>query len=235
MGDFVTDRRTMIGAGALLAGAGAMVAPSTATAQSGAGAWQPQREALDNWLDNPVHKHRMVFDTASADQAQASLGYANNCYFASDLGYGLKPQELGMVLILRHGSTVFGYNDAMWKKYGRHFVDQLQLKGNDAVRGNSVNPMFRQPDDTPPPPKGYEKFSDVSLSDFGARGAMFAICGLATKGIAGGLAGKTKGDADAIEKELKANLIPGGHIVAAGILAVNRAQERGYTLALIAD
>jgi hypothetical protein len=30
--------------------------------------------------------------------------------------------------------------------------------------------------------------------------------------------------------ELSANLIPNGHLVAAGVVAVNRAQEYGYTL-----
>jgi intracellular sulfur oxidation DsrE/DsrF family protein len=33
---------------------------------------------------------------------------------------------------------------------------------------------------------------------------------------------------------VKANLIPGARIVPAGIIAVNRAQERGYTAASVA-
>ena len=38
------------------------------------------------------------------------------------------------------------------------------------------------------------------------------------------------GDADAIYKDFTANLIPNSHIVPAGVVAVNRAQERAYTL-----
>jgi hypothetical protein len=34
--------------------------------------------------------------------------------------------------------------------------------------------------------------------------------------------------------ELTANLVGNAHLVAAGIVAVNRAQERGYTLATVA-
>jgi len=39
-----------------------------------------------------------------------------------------------------------------------------------------------------------------------------------------------KGNADAVYKELVANLIPNSHMVAAGVVAVNRAQEYGFTL-----
>jgi hypothetical protein len=43
-----------------------------------------------------------------------------------------------------------------------------------------------------------------------------------------------KAKIDALYKELTANLVPNAHIVPAGIVAVNRAQERGYTLATVA-
>jgi intracellular sulfur oxidation DsrE/DsrF family protein len=38
------------------------------------------------------------------------------------------------------------------------------------------------------------------------------------------------GKRDEIYKELSANLITNGRLVPAGILAVNRAQERGYSI-----
>jgi intracellular sulfur oxidation DsrE/DsrF family protein len=43
------------------------------------------------------------------------------------------------------------------------------------------------------------------------------------------IAQATGGQADSIFKELAANLVPNARIVPAGIVAVNRAQERGYT------
>jgi hypothetical protein len=39
------------------------------------------------------------------------------------------------------------------------------------------------------------------------------------------------GDAEAIYQEMTANLIGNGRFVAAGIIAVNRAPERGYSIA----
>jgi intracellular sulfur oxidation DsrE/DsrF family protein len=38
--------------------------------------------------------------------------------------------------------------------------------------------------------------------------------------------------ADAVFDELKANLVPNAHLVPVGIIAVNRAQERGYSLSV---
>jgi hypothetical protein len=53
---------------------------------------------------------------------------------------------------------------------------------------------------------------------------------MATHFFAGELAKTAGGSAEAIYKELAANTIPNSHMVAAGVVAVNRAQERGYTL-----
>ena len=38
------------------------------------------------------------------------------------------------------------------------------------------------------------------------------------------------GSADEIYKELTSNLIPNAHMVPAGVVAINRSQERGYSL-----
>jgi hypothetical protein len=54
---------------------------------------------------------------------------------------------------------------------------------------------------------------------------------MATRFFAGQLAQATGGNADAVYTEIAVNLVGNAHLVAAGIVAVNRAQERGYTLA----
>ena len=62
------------------------------------------------------------------------------------------------------------------------------------------------------------------------RGTRFAVCDMATHFFAAELANATKGNADVVYKELVANTIPNSHMVAAGVVAVNRAQEYGFTL-----
>ena len=64
-------------------------------------------------------------------------------------------------------------------------------------------------------------------------GVRFAVCSLATRGAANVIAQKTGQSVDAAFKELTDNLIPNGHMVPAGIVAVNRAQERGYTFTYV--
>ena len=66
-----------------------------------------------------------------------------------------------------------------------------------------------------------------------------AACGspcaqLSTRASAGLIAQKTGGKADDIFKELTDHLVPNAHMVPAGIVAVNRAQERGYSFAYVA-
>ena len=61
------------------------------------------------------------------------------------------------------------------------------------------------------------------------KNAQFVICNVATRFFAGAIAERTKGDADAIYSELAANLIPNSHLAAAGVVAVNRTQEYGYS------
>ena len=52
---------------------------------------------------------------------------------------------------------------------------------------------------------------------------------MATRQLADSLAAAAGGNAESVFKELSANLVSNSHLVAAGIVAVNRAQERGYT------
>jgi intracellular sulfur oxidation DsrE/DsrF family protein len=61
-------------------------------------------------------------------------------------------------------------------------------------------------------------------------GVQFAICDLSTHAIAGLIARASGGTAEAVYKEITANLIDRARLVPAGIVAVNRAQERGYSI-----
>jgi hypothetical protein len=56
---------------------------------------------------------------------------------------------------------------------------------------------------------------------------------MATTFFAGTLARATGGSAEAVHAELVANRIGNAHMVSAGIVAVNRAQERGYSFAYV--
>jgi len=52
-------------------------------------------------------------------------------------------------------------------------------------------------------------------------------------GACAAIAESTGGKADDVYKELADHLVQNSHLVPAGIVAVNRAQERGYSLAYV--
>jgi len=70
----------------------------------------------------------------------------------------------------------------------------------------------------------------VTLKSLIERGARFAICDLATNVFAAQIAQDTGATKDSVYKELVASAIPNGHFVAAGVIAVTRAQEYDYSL-----
>jgi hypothetical protein len=233
MAEFLADRRRRIGGGVVLAGAGLAAACSSgAKGQGSAATWEASPEQLGSWLDKPGTRHRMAFDSVSGSGGAEALGYANNFLHVDSAAYGLKPEQTAAVVIFRHMSTPYGYNDAIWAKYGKTFAEKMKLEGDDAKRAATMNPALTNAPGAKPPPKGMEWAAANSISDLAPKGVRFAVCGLAPQGIAGRLAGQT-GDADAVDGDLKANLVPGALIVPSGITIVNRAQEHGYAFAYI--
>ena len=68
-----------------------------------------------------------------------------------------------------------------------------------------------------------------SVAALAKRGVQFMVCGTASRGLAGRIAGPG-GDVEAILAEMGANLIPSARIVPAGVVAVVHAQERRFAL-----
>lgn len=216
-----------LGAGMSVAGvslvAGAPEAAAQGAASGAGGRFQAARHTQDDWMDSLPGKHRFVFDTTTAAGFGAALLYANNFFTANESGYGLKDPDAAVIIIARHFSTPFAYKDAAWTKYGAGLTGVTGL--ND--------PKTKQP----PTINVYNAAGNDGLPSMGntvdalvKRGVHFAVCQMATRFFAGMLAG-TGGNADAVYNELVANIVPNAHMVSAGIVALNRAQERGYTLA----
>src|SRR5258706_10642069 len=105
-----------IGTGLSVLGA-ALIGRTTARAQSADLRFQPARHELDDWYDKIPGKHRFVFDTTSPDGFSWGLTFATNFMEANKTSYGLSDADLAVVVVARHKSTAFGYNDAIWAKY----------------------------------------------------------------------------------------------------------------------
>ena len=217
---------TRLGAG--LTVAGTTMAAGDALAQSPApppSNWQPARHTLDNWMDQLPGKHRFVFDTTTADGLGTSLLYANNFFLASQTGYGLGDAEAAVIIVARHNSTPFAYNDVVWAKYGTLIAARTGLNDPKTKRPPAVN-LFNTT------AEGLTNLG-TTVDSLVKRGVHFAVCQMATWFFAGQLAQATGGNADAVYSEIAANLVGNSHLVPAGIVAVSRAQERRYTFASV--
>lgn len=209
------------------AGAAAAIglgAAGTAQAQSGA-RFQPARHAKDDWLDSLPGKHRLYLDALTAPGAGDALLFTTNYLNANKSAYSLADSDAAVVICMRHFATPYVWNDAIWSKYGEAFTALTKLNDPKTGKAPTINL--------------YQKAEyGMQLNNLGAtvdsviaRGVHFAVCDAATHFIADHIASSTKGNAEAIYKELTASTVANAHYVAAGIVATNRAQERGYSLA----
>lgn len=188
--------------------------------------WEPARHEKDDWLDQASAKHRLLFDTITADGLGEALAFGGNFIRVNKTDYGLESTDLAVVVVLRHRATPFGYNDAIWAKYGTVLAPITPVEDPKTKQAPKVN-IYNTEDYA-----GLLPSRGATLDSLTKQGAQVAVCSVATRGIADIIAGKVGGNGEDINKELITNLAPHARMVPAGIVAVNRAQERGYTLAI---
>lgn len=202
-------------------GAGVFAARPAAAQTAG---FKPRRHAEDAWMDTPTGAHRVVIDSASPAGGGAALLYANNNFVANKSGYGLDVPDITVIVVLRHLSTPFGFSDAIWTRYGAALSEIINFKDPKTNAAPVTNLYSSGGAGMALPNMG------ITIPALVEKGVQFAVCNSATRFMANGVAQRTKGDADVIYKEFTTNLIPNSHLVAAGVVAINRAQEYGYTL-----
>lgn len=213
----------------LLSGLGAvaavMIGTRTARAQAPAPAvFQPARHPQDEWMNALPGRHRTVIDCAAVSAAGTGVFYANNIFTANRNGYQLADSDVAVIVVLRHEATVFAYNDAIWGKYSAPLGKMAGITDPKTSQPPTVNPLSSREFGAVMTSLG------VTAPAIVKRGAHFAICDMATNRIAGVIASAVGSTQPAIYKELAANLLPNGHLVAAGVVAINRAQEFGYSM-----
>jgi intracellular sulfur oxidation DsrE/DsrF family protein len=186
--------------------------------------WEPARHDKDDWLDKQTTKHRLVFDTTTPEGLAEALAFAGNFIRVNQTDYGLQESDLAVVIIVRFHSTPFGYNDAMWAKYGTAMAAQSRFEDPKSKTAPKAN-VFNSADYG-----GLMANRGMTLDALFKQGVQLAVCSVATRAYAGAIATAVGGNADAINSELIANRVSTSRMVPAGIVAVSRAQERGYTL-----
>ena len=173
--------------------------------------FQPARHAQDDWFDQVPGKHRCFFDTATAEELADAISFCNNYMTANKSGYGLEPIDLAIVIGVRHESAPFAFTDALWSKHG--VVLSRRAKFVDPKTSQAVMTNLKA----------------AALNSLAKRGVVISICDLSSHAIAGLIADSINGKADEVYAQMAANRVDNSQFVPAGIVAVNRAQERGYS------
>ena len=200
-----------------LAGAPAVLGFANRSSQTAAAPavvkrFEADRHEQDDWFDKVPGRHRVVFDTWMAGRFSEAIGFSGNYLRANHDGYGLSEKDLAIVIVMRHQTAPFAFNDAMWAKYGKQFSDRMTF----------VDPKTGEVPKT--------NLYATQVSTLVKQGVHIAICNLTTRAYTRILADATGGTADDIYKELTTNTLGNSHFAAAGVVAVTRAQEHGYAL-----
>lgn len=207
-------KQTMKNRRALIAGLGAVAAAGAlgsreAQAQASSDVFAPTLHQEDAWMSAmPGRQHRVVLDVTSPSGLPDVIRFTGNLLAGHKNGWGVEEADLALIVCLRHAATPFGYADPIWAKYGKTIEPQ-------ATMAPSANP--------------YNAGARPELADLAKRGVQFMVCGTASRGLAGRIAGPN-GDVEAVLREMGANLIPSARIVPSGVVAVVHAQERRFAL-----
>jgi intracellular sulfur oxidation DsrE/DsrF family protein len=140
--------------------------------------------------------------------------------------YHVQHPEATAVVGLYGGTTLLGFNDAMWKKYDLGKTLKVMDGTNTPATGNvfyAAPPGATSLSITGAP---LSLPADTSISALQQRGAVFIVCNNAFNLWMGLLGGAKSAD---LRTEFEANMLPGMFLVPAMVVAVNQAQTHGCT------
>lgn len=208
-------KKSMSGRRAIIAGLGTAATAGvlgrvTAEAQTAqfSAPFVPTLHPQDAWMANMRGKHRVVLDITSPTGVPDGIRFAGNILTGNKTGYGVEETDVAVLVCLRHAATAYGYNAAIWAKYGKQLAPD-------------INPT--------PTANPYNTGDRAQLVALARRGVQFMVCATASRGIATRIAGQG-GDVEAVLKEMAADLIPSGRLVVAGVVGVTHAQDHGFSL-----
>jgi len=196
-----------------------------------------QESSADAWIKEVRGSHRCLFDfpqhKSGAPQLHI-LNYLNTYATAYKTGAG----EVGAVGTFygvgTQASIPLAFNDAIWTTYELGVYTGLKdADGKHYTRNvfNRPTPhdlhLLMQAYGTPMIPALADAIPALGIENLQKMGAKFVLCANALGIWCLELEARGKGKAQDIEKELRANVLPGVTIVPAMVIAIEKAQEAG--------
>jgi hypothetical protein len=204
---------------------------------AGTGIAVAQQSSADAWIAEVKGAHRCLFDFPQ-HKGGAPLLHILNYLNTYKEAYKAAPGTAGAVgtfySIGSQSSISLAFNDAMWAKYG--LGDYLGLKdkaGKAYVRNVFYRPtgddagVLIQAFGTPNIPELAGMVPALGIESLQKMGTKFLLCANALGAWCLELQARGKGKAADVEKELRANVLPGVTTVPAMVIAIEKAQAAG--------
>ena len=200
-------RRRFLGSAAtVLAGLGLGI-PAVARADR-----VPSDDSIhDEWMKSLKGKHRQIFHATVA--GDSAMLMANNFLDAYSEAFEAKPGEANAVIGVHGGALSIGFNDAAWAKYS---LGRSSSVTDPATREAAVKNIFARD-------------GRLSVEESQKRGVVFLMCNTALRLRSRALAAERGEPYETVYADLNASRLPGTVLVPALVVALNRAQEAGFT------
>ncbi len=223
-------RRSFIGQ---LFGAAAAASLSMSATRAAAA----EDSGADAWITEVRGSHRCLFDFPQHKNGVPLLHILNylNTYTAA---YKTGTGEVGAVGTFygvgSQASIPLAFNDAIWAKYELGVYTGLKDADGKAYTRNVFNRptpkdlhLLMQAYGSPMIPALADAIPALGIESLQKMGTKFVLCANALGIWCLELEARGKGKAPDIDKELRANLLPGVTIVPAMVIAIESAQEAG--------
>jgi intracellular sulfur oxidation DsrE/DsrF family protein len=193
----------------------------------------------DDWMKEVKGTHRCLFDFPQHKNGIPLLHILNylNTYSAA---YKAGAGQVGAVGTFYgmggQASLPLAFNDATWERYGLgEYMALKDAAGRPYTRNVFYRPtkndlhLLMQAFQSPNIPAFAEAMPGLGIENLQKMGTRFLLCANALGGWCLELEARGKGTAPDIEKELRANLLPGVTIVPAMVIAIEKAQGAGIS------
>ena len=196
-----------------------------------------QEAGADDWIKEVKGTHRCLFDFPQHKNGFPQLHILNylNTYATA---YKASPGQVGAVgtfySVGTQSSIPLAFNDTIWAKYALgEYTGLKDASGKPYTRNVFNRPtaqdlhLLIQAMGTPNIPALSEAIPALGIESLQKMGTKFILCNNALGLWCLELEARGKGKAPDIEKELRANLLPGVTLVPAMVIAIDKAQEAG--------
>jgi intracellular sulfur oxidation DsrE/DsrF family protein len=171
----------------------------------------------ESWLTRLNGKHKQFFDAVTVNDG-FPMGFAMNFLNLNNETYKIPDSQLSAVVGLRHFAIPIGFTDDIWARYK---LGEFAKVNDPKTKAPATRNIFYHSG------PGDVMFPGMAVEKVQARGVAFTVCNVALTVLSGVLAPNAGVTPEVAKKEWTAGVIPGMVLVPAGVLAVNRAQEKG--------